>query len=96
MPNATVIELNGQSVRRKEGSLAPVFRPDMAGIIHPSARREPGLVDQIHVPALHGDKRKTGAETVLHAAILSIQVRPLRMRSACSERAERRRDGNDT
>ena len=96
MPNATVVELNGQSVRRKEGSLAPVFRPDMAGIIHPSARRQPGLVDQIHVPALHGDKRETGAQAVLHAAVLSIQVRPLRMRSARGECAERRHDGNDT
>src|SRR5262245_54758639 len=70
MPNAAIVELNRQAVRREKRALAPILGPQMAGIIHPGARREAGLVDQIHVPALHGDERVAGSQAVLHAAIL--------------------------
>src|SRR4029078_6596415 len=96
VPDAAVVELQRQPMRGDKCSLAPILSPNMARIVYPGASRDAGLVDHVHVPALLGDERVTRSEAILHATILSIQVRPLRLGRGRCESAQRCGDGNNT
>src|SRR5215469_966612 len=55
LPDRSTVELDRQAVGRIDGALLKVLDPNVSRPVDPGARRDAGLGQQIHIPAILRD-----------------------------------------